>query len=240
MMAKLKERAQINRRDPDFSRRLEINDQIPVTTAKPEPRQDTASEPRVNNEIVEKPGHVPVPTIQEESKKPVDIVKVRDSSDATVSKPVKIEKKISERTHMPNGKSGLVKEAATIQKDMGQKARLRFGFRFPDDLIQRAEVWAEKARCPVSAILRKSFGELRPVLIETLEKGIKYTEIPHDRVSDASASFDTSIMIEKDAYERLVKEIDPEGIMGIEAPMSRWARARFIEHFGKYLDKHGY
>ncbi|WP_147101107.1 hypothetical protein [Paracoccus aurantiacus] len=121
----------------------------------------------------------------------------------------------------------------------GPKVKLRATFRCPSDLAERATAWAEKARCPVSAVFRKAMGELRPQLIERIEAGIEYSEMPSDRMTDASHQFDTSMMISQAAYERLAKEIDPEAMTGIEAPMSRWVRAQFLPHFDAWLTSKG-
>lgn len=231
-MAKLKDRAQITRRDPDFSRRLEVVKTSIETTPKPAPaqtKQDSAI-PDTNKPTIE-------PSTPVEMSNAAELKPVKKPSSSNEGKARQRSKTSPSRQDV---KASLSKKTAASADGKDEKMRLRFGFRFPDELVQRAEAWAEKARCPVSAILRKSFGELRPILIETLERGIKYTEIPHDRVTDASASFDTSIMIDKNAYEKLVMEIDPEGMTGIEAPMSRWARVKFIEHFESYLEKNGY
>ena len=82
-------------------------------------------------------------------------------------------------------------------------------------------------------------GEIRPQLIARVEAGIAYTDVPNERMTDASHAFETSIMITQIAYDRLAKEIDPESMTGIEAPMSRWARAQFLPHFDAWLTSKG-
>ena len=126
-----------------------------------------------------------------------------------------------------------------VEAGRGPKVKLRVTFRCPTDLAERATAWADKARCPVSAVFRKAMGELRPQLIERIEAGIEYTEVPSERMTDASHPFDTSMMISQAAYDRLTKEIDPEAMTGIEAPMSRWVRAQFLPHFDAWLTGKG-
>ncbi|WP_299912393.1 hypothetical protein [uncultured Paracoccus sp.] len=62
---------------------------------------------------------------------------------------------------------------------------------------------------------------MRPQLIERMEAGVNYTEVPNERMTDASHPVDTSMMISQAAYDQLWKEIDPEAMTGIEGPMSR-------------------
>lgn len=126
------------------------------------------------------------------------------------------------------------------QKSERDRVTIRLAFRVPDDLTKRAELWAKKARCQVRIVLLKGFSEMREDLIAKLEKGISYTEIPHDRVARASTSLDTSVLVTVEARAKLTTEIDPEGLTGIEAPLSRWARAIYTKSFDRYLAENGY
>jgi len=117
---------------------------------------------------------------------------------------------------------------------------VRVLYRLPDDLLARATSWADKARCPPGTILRRAMSELRPDLVATLEAGIDYRDIPPERARSSSHRFDSSITLSRDAYSRLCREIDPEGIAGLTPALSRWVRAKAIAHLETYLTRAGY
>jgi len=117
---------------------------------------------------------------------------------------------------------------------------VRVLYRLPDDLLARAAGWAEKARCPPGTILRRAMAELRPDLVAALEAGIDYRDIPPERAKSSSHRFDSSITVSRDAYSRLCKEIDPEGIAGLTPALSRWVRAKAIAYLDAYLARAGY
>ena len=97
-----------------------------------------------------------------------------------------------------------------------------------------------KARCPPGTILRRAMAELRPDLVAALEAGIDYRDIPPERARSSSHRFDSSITLSRDAYGRLCREIDPEGIAGLTPALSRWVRAKAIAHLETYLTRAGY
>lgn len=209
-MARLKDRGFVKKRDTSFARRLEVG----LAADQRQPASEAAP--------------LAVAEVQTEQERAVQQPS-KPAAPAPAPAPAK-----------PESSSRQKEKAARTEKGRGVKSKIRLAFRMPDDLVLRAATWAEKARCPVNAILRKGFNDLRPILIGSLEAGIRYTEIPHERVGDASHSFDTTVMIDSVAADRIANEIDPEDITGVEAPLSRWARARFIEHFDDYLRAKGY
>ncbi|MFC3530240.1 hypothetical protein ACFOMH_18885 [Paracoccus mangrovi] len=225
-MAKLKDRGMVLKRDDSFAARLDV--------AKPEeaprPVEKSASKPpaKKSTEVsapppkpAEKPKNSPV---KPQSSAPITAPEAEATPDVSATTEPR---KTTEDMKVP------------VEAGRGPKVKLRATFRCPSDLAERATAWAEKARCPVSAVFRKAMGELRPQLIERIEAGIEYTEVPSERMTDASHPFDTSMMISQTAYDRLVKELDPEAMTGIEAPMSRWVRAQFLSHFDAWLTGKG-
>lgn len=226
MMAKLKDRGMVLKRDDSFSARLDVErpaEQLqPVAKPTPKAPAKKLSETTASaQKPAEKPKELaPQPAFTA----PIPAPDPETTPDAVTP------------AETPTNTLG-VEELAT--EGRGKKVKLRVTFRCPSELTERASAWAEKARCPVSAVYRKAFGELRPQLIERIEAGIKYTEVPNERMTDASHPFDTSMMISQGAYDQLGKEIDPEAMTGIEGPMSRWARAQFLPHFDAWLTGKG-
>ena len=221
-MAKLKQRGLVLKRDNSFAARLDVAQPAdplpPVAKPAQKPRMEkSADAPARPAKPSEKPKELPAQTAA--------------SAPITASEP-DASRDISALTEAPRATP---KETALIEAGRGQKVKLRVTFRCPSELTERANAWAVKARCPVSAVFRKAFGELRPQLIERIEAGIKYTDVPSERMMDANHPFDTSMMITQSAYDRLAKEIDPEAMTGIEGPMSRWARAQFLPHLDAWL-----
>lgn len=225
-MAKLKDRGMVLKRDDSFAARLDV--------AKPE-ETPRAAEKHAPKPPVKKSAEASA-TTQKPAEKPKDTpVRPPISAPITVSEP-EVPPEISAPSEARKTTDDV---KAPVEADRGPKVKLRVTFRCPTDLAERAAAWADKARCPVSAVFRKAMGELRPQLIERIEAGIKYTEVPSERMTDASHPFDTSMMISQAAYDRLAKEIDPEAMTGIEAPMSRWVRAQFLPHFDAWLTGKG-
>lgn len=225
-MAKLKDRGMVLKRDNSFAARLDVAKSVEASR----PAEDPA--PKLP---VRKSADHPVPAAKP-AIKPYDT-----PAKPTISAPiVASETKAAADTSAPAEANKAASDTKVpVEAGRGPKVKLRVTFRCPSDLAERATAWAEKARCPVSAVFRKAMGDLRPELIERIEAGIEYTEVPNDRMTDASHPFDTSMMISQYAYDRLVKEIDPEAMTGIEAPMSRWVRAQFLPHFDAWLTDKG-
>ncbi len=225
-MAKLKDRGMVLKRDDSFAARLDV--------AKPAEPLPPVAKP------------APKPPVKRSADTSAPLPKAPEKpKDATAKPPISAPIPATEPDAAPDisaaeeASNTATDVMAPIQAGRGPKVKLRVTFRCPSELTERANAWAEKARCPVSAVFRKAFGELRPQLIERIEAGIEYTEVPSERLTDANHPFDTSMMISQTAYDRLVKEIDPEAMTGIEAPMSRWARAQFLPHFDAWLTDKG-
>lgn len=225
-MAKLKDRGMVLKRDDSFAARLDVAKPVqasqPAEKPAPKPPTKKSAEPSA-------PKPKPADTSEEKpAKPPISAASTASEPSATPDISATIEpRKTTEDMKVP------------VEAGRGPKVKLRATFRCPSDLAERATALAEKARCPVSAVFRKAMGELRPQLIERIEAGIEYTEVPSERMTDANHPFDTSMMISQTAYDRLVKELDPEAMTGIEAPMSRWVRAQFLSHFDAWLTSKG-
>lgn len=226
-MANLKARGLVLKRDDSFAARLDVAKPVEA----PRPAEKPAPKPPADSGST---ASAPTPKPAEKPKELAQRTVV--SAPITASEPKSAPD--SSTTQEPRKTTEDMK--ATVEADRGPKVKLRVTFRCPTDLAERATACAEKARCPVSAVFRKAMGELRPQLIERIEAGIEYTEVPSERMTDASHPFDTSMMISQAAYDRLAKEIDPEAMTGIEAPMSRWARAQFLPHFDAWLSSKGH
>ncbi|WBU58596.1 hypothetical protein [Paracoccus sediminicola] len=224
-MANLKARGLVLKRDDRFAARLDVAKPV----AAPQPAEKPAPKPSAKKSALT-PRPKPADTPQDKPAKPPI------SAPITASEP----DAASESSAPAEARKTTEDMKAPGEAGRGPKVKLRATFRCPSDLAERATAWAEKARCPVSAVFRKAMGELRPQLIERIEAGIEYSEMPSDRMTDASHQFDTSMMISQAAYERLAKEIDPEAMTGIEAPMSRWVRAQFLPHFDTWLTGKGH
>lgn len=227
-MAKLKDRGMVLKRDDSFAARLDVAKSAeaprPAEKAAPKPPAKKSAEASAPTP---KPAEKPTDT----AAKPQISAPIPASEPAPASAP--------DMSAAPEARKNSEDMKAPAEAGRGPKIKLRVTFRCPTDLAERAAAWAEKARCPVSAVFRKAMGELRPQLIERIEAGIEYTEVPSERMTDASHPFDTSMMISQAAYVRLAKEIDPEAMTGIEAPMSRWSRAQFLPHFDAWLTGKG-
>ena len=225
-MANLKARGLVLKRDDRFAARLDVAKPVDA----PQPPEKPAPKPsaKKSDEAIT-PRPKPADTPQDKPAKPpisAPITASEPEAASQISAPAAARKTTEDMK-------------APVEAGRGPKVKLRATFRCPSDLAERATAWAEKARCPVSAVFRKAMGELRPQLIERIEAGIEYSEVPSDRMTDASHPFDTSMMISQAAYDRLVKEIDPEAMTGVEAPMSRWVRAQFLPHFDAWLTSKG-
>lgn len=118
--------------------------------------------------------------------------------------------------------------------------RIKINFGWSDELVGRAAVWAEKARCPAKSILQKAFNNVRPDLVARLEKGLRYTEIPHDRAVNVAERLQSSITISDEAFQALQAEIDPENVTGVSMLISRWAREIATPMVERYLSNAGY
>lgn len=225
-MAKLKDRGMVLKRDDSFAARLDV--------AKPAEPLPPVAKPATKSPVKKSAAASVQP--------PMAADKAKDqATQPAVSAPIPATEPdaapdISAAEEAPSTASNA---KVPVEASRGPKVKLRATFRCPSDLAERATAWAEKARCPVSAVFRKAMGELRPQLIERIEAGINFTEVPDCRMMDASHPFDTSMMISQDAYDRLAQEIDPEAMTGIEAPMSRWVRAQFLPHFDAWLTSKG-
>lgn len=221
-MAKLKDRGTVFKRDDSFAARLDV--------AKPAEPLPPVAKPAPKPPVKKSAAASFPPT------KPLNTPR-QVATEPAVSAPIpatepEVAPDISAAEEAPSTATDVT---SPIQAGRGPKVKLRVTFRCPSELTERANAWAEKARCPVSAVFRKAFGELRTQLIERIEAGIEYTEVPSERMTDANHPFDTSMMISQSAYDRLAKEIDPEAMTGVEGPMSRWARAQFLPHFDAWL-----
>lgn len=221
-MANLKARGLVLKRDDSFAARLDVAKPVdaPRPADKPAPKPSAKKSSDVSAPLpksAETPKELPTRPAVSAPITASEAEAAPDNSATTESRQTSADMK------------------ATVEAGRGPKVKLRVTFRCRTDLAERATAWAEKARCPVSAVFRKAMGELRPQLIERIEAGIEYTEVPNERMTDASHPFDTSMMISQTAYDRLVKELDPEAMTGIEAPMSRWVRAQFLSHFDAWL-----
>ncbi|SDE83386.1 hypothetical protein SAMN05421538_11261 [Paracoccus isoporae] len=225
-MANLKARGLVLKRDDRFAARLDVAKPVDA----PQPPEKPAPKPSAKKSAEAiTPRPKPADTPQDKPAKPpisAPITASEPEAASQISAPAAARKTTEDMK-------------APVEAGRGPKVKLRATFRCPSDLAERATAWAEKARCPVSAVFRKAMGELRPQLIERIEAGIEYSEVPSDRMTDASHPFDTSMMISQAAYDRLVKEIDPEAMTGVEAPMSRWVRAQFLPHFDAWLTSKG-
>lgn len=224
-MARLKDRGTVLKRDDSFARRLDVAK--PVASAPSVNKTDTLPHETKTSQT---PAVTPKPAGKPPAKKAAPQVK-QPSPAAAVAAP--------KPEPAPAARPAPPAKQPTEQMSETAKTRLRVAFRCPADLSDRAASWAKTARCPVSAVFRKAFSELRPKLIEQIEAGISYKDVPSDRMTEAPRMFDTSMMISQTACDRLMKEIDPEAMTGIEAPMSRWARAQFIPHFDAWLTAKG-
>lgn len=117
---------------------------------------------------------------------------------------------------------------------------VRINFSWPAEIVDRAAAMARDSRCPLRRVLRHIWSEARAGLVDVLEAGIPHTAVPAARAVGAGARFDSRLVISHDAHARLAAEIDPKGIAGLSAPLSRWAREQMTGFAAAYLDKAGY
>jgi len=214
-MAKLKLPGRISAPDPGFSRRLEFEAAAgPEEVPAPAPETETETETETASEPV-KDGQATV--------------------SATAAKTSAKQKRGA--TPRPGGPSAPARGLRPSGEDM---VTIRVLYRLPDELVARAAIWAEKARCPTGTVLRRAMIELRPELVAALEAGIDYREIPTERARQSAHRFDSSITLSRAAHTRLCQEIDPEGLAGLTPALSRWVRAKVIAHLETWLARAGY
>jgi len=219
-MAKLKLPGRISAPDPGFSRRLEFE-------APSGPEEDP----------------VPLPPVPETACPPKN--ESETTGEAAKDRQATVAAVVAKAT--PRQKRGAVsRPGATpapqhrLRPSGEDMVTIRLLYRLPDDLVARAAIWAEKARCPTGTVLRHAMSDLRPVLVAALEAGIDYREIPTERAKQSAHRFDSSITLSRDAHARLCQEIDPEGLAGLTPALSRWVRAKVIAHLETWLARAGY
>ncbi|MTH62162.1 hypothetical protein [Paracoccus litorisediminis] len=219
-MAKLKLPGRISAPDPGFSRRLEF---------------ETATGPE------EDP--VPLPPVPETGCPPE--IETATTGEAAQDRHATVAAVMAKAA--PRQKRGAVSRPGAIpapprglQRAGEEMVTIRVLYRLPDDLVARAAIWAEKARCPTGTVLRRAMADLRPELVAELEAAIDYREIPAERARQSAHRFDSSITLSRAAHARLCAEIDPEGLAGLTPALSRWVRAKVIAHLEIWLARAGY
>ena len=218
-MARERKRSVFTARDPDFAAKLEMMPEAPSLSTPPEPPPaSTAKQDGVS--------------VQPAASAPTSI---QERAPERVGAPASIEGETSRRRQPARNPA----RSPTKQAEDGMLVRLFFSW--PPEVIDRARPMADEARCPVRKLLLRVWTEAKPELIDRLEKGISFREVPVDRRAAAMAErFGTQVKISARAYARLQQEIDPHGITGVDAPLSRWAREEMLRRADAYLSKAGY
>lgn len=218
-MARERKRSVFTARDPDFAAKLEMMPEEPSVSTPPVPPPASTAKQTA-------------PAAQVAAPAPVD-VQQRTSEQTGTS--ANIEGHTSHRREPGRNPARPPIKSA----DDGMLVRLFFSW--PPEVIDRARPMADEARCPVRKLLLRVWTEAKPELVDRLEKGISFREVPMDRRAAAMAErFGTQIKISARAYARLQQEIDPHGITGVDAPLSRWAREEMLRRADAYLSKAGY
>lgn len=232
-MARLKKPTRISATDPNFVRRLEFN--LP---------EDRLQEAEGDKSPTDEPPFVAEKVDDKRSAKR-DTQNTEHTTQTNSPSPALIaERPAKAARQRENRGEGKRKRPSTLalkaEGDVAKQTVIRLVFGIPNDLTARADQWAGKARCSVNTIIQRTFGDLRPAIIEQLEAGIKHEDISHERAVDATHRFNTSVTISETAAARLSAELDPEGISGLTGPLSRWAREEMLKHLEKVLNDKGY
>ena len=241
MMARPKRPTRISATDPNFVRRLEFNlpeerlaavhdDQSAASAKPPAETEKAAEKPDIDARSAQRNAQTVgrnTQTVERSAESGAAISQTTISTETTSAAKPRVPRQSKKSRGVPTGSE---KSAAVV--------RLSFGL--PARLVSRAEVWAEKARCPVNSIIQRVFRELRPDLVSKLEEGIKHKDITQERAVDAQYRFNTTVTISAEASHRLTIELDPEGISGLSASLSRWAREEMIKHLDVSLSDKGY
>lgn len=117
---------------------------------------------------------------------------------------------------------------------------VRINFFWHQELIDRAAVMARDSRCPVRTVLLRIWSEAKDELVREMEEGIPFADIPSNRVQGTSERFDSRLQISEAVHTRLKAEIDPNDIVGLSGPLSRWVREKIDVYASDYLTKAGY
>jgi hypothetical protein len=134
-----------------------------------------------------------------------------------------------------------VKPVQAIRPQADQNGvRVRINFSWPPDVVERATAMAMDARCPVRTILLRIWSDAKERLVAELEKGISYTAIPAGRAPVSGERFDSRLVISEPAHAQLKAEIDPNDLVDLSSPLSRWAREKLKAHAAAFLSRAGY
>lgn len=215
-MARAKRRSTFTSRDPDFAAKLEF---LPEVAA-----------PKLID--------------QDEAKK----AQAGDSASATAAvEPSELSHddvpqapKVQVSTSIPSPRARPQKERAPRSHAGTAPVTVRVYFCWREDMAARAAKWAVAARCPPKKIFQQAWAKMKDDILAEIEAGIRYKDIPHDRVSDAGERFDTRIQISAKAFEQLQRELDPEGFVGVSPALSRWVREQAFSRIDSYFAKAGY
>lgn len=216
-MARERKRSAFTARDPDFAARLEM---APADDPAKAP-VDTEPEARVRVETAAE--GLPVPAPQSPVAGALEGKAAEAAEGETKATPATGRR--PKPAPAPRTKDGVP---------------IRINFSWPAGIVERAAALARDSRCPVRTVLRHIWSEARASLVEALEAGIPHTAVPAARAVSAGERFDSRLVISHDAHARLAAEIDPKGIAGLAAPLSRWAREQMTGFAAAYLDRAGY
>lgn len=112
---------------------------------------------------------------------------------------------------------------------------VRVWVRIPDDLMDRAAVWAKDSGVPTSKVITKAFSEYKPYLVAELEDGLARDGVDFSRGEGGRQSYDGRVRLDRDLYERLRARHDPNDLVGMNLIVSRWARDKFAVFFEEWL-----
>lgn len=264
-MARLKKRSSFSVRDPEFAAKLEMGAASPATQGAPkmpaitdtQHPADEISAPKSETQTFLAKHPDPALskesdlTLQEASKMP-SIADTRHPADEMPATKPQIQADLAEDPGAASSieldphsqevpESRLRSRGRSVKKsETSRRVEIRIAFLWPRDLVERAQIWADKARSPVNLILKKGWMNSREKIVADLEKGIQYKDIPHDSIEAAGVRLEARLLLSERSHQRLVEEIDPENMIGLAAPIGRWARKKALPMIDAYLKDAGY
>lgn len=215
-MARAKRRSTFTSRDPDFAAKLEF---LPENAA---PKLIDQDETKKAQAIDSAPASAAVEPSALSHDEVAPVPKVKSS------------------TPMPSSPARPQKERATRDQAGTAPVTVRVYFCWREDMAARAAKWAVAARCPPKKIFQQAWAKMKDDILAEIEAGIRYKDIPHDRVTDAGERFDTRIQVSAKAFEQLQSELDPEGFVGVSPALSRWVREQAFSRIDSYFAQAGY
>lgn len=211
-MARERRRSTFTARDPGFAAKLEMAPPI-------------SSTPQISSDNL-----VTDPAVKAPAEKGEGLTQVRAPEKAPVPEPDE-PRKAGSRT---------INDSPSARAATPGNPPIRIYFGWPEDIVNRAKPWAEKARCDVKVLLQKAWADAKPEITTILERGIKHADVPVGRVSSSTVRLDTSLKLSDEAFRRLQSEIDPENMVGLSSPLSRWVRDQMLLRANTFLERAGY